>query len=593
MLVCVPLALAAAWPCAAASAQAAALLERADALKLRDPREFGLLIGRIGGQLGELSEEQREYLLFLQAWKSAYDGKDSAAIAGLSRLAASSRSEVIRFRAYATLSDLFTAQRRYHAAFQDLSEAQKLLPRITDARARTEGLLDAAELYGQVGQYQLALDAAQAVIDQNRAGEGACMGGQQKLHSLFNSGRFAEFDAQVRPAIESCLKISQPAYANEIRVNLAARYIAGGRPDAARRLLEKHYTEVRKMGYSRLIVSFDALLALACKRGGDVSAASRFASDAVRRAIPGEYPRALIAAYRILYQLARQRGDYRTALADHEQYTIAKIGYLNDVSARQLAYEKVSQENMARKLEVQALSRKNRLLELEHRLAAKEVEATRLYVVILTLIAVFVGLWALKTKRSQLRFMSLSRLDGLTGISNRLHFIEQAEAALTYARKSGQEVSLMLFDLDYFKSVNDRLGHAAGDFVLKRAASLCNEYLRRSDLFGRFGGEEFSILLPACRLEAAREQAEQLRQAISGIQAEHRGVTMAASASFGIASTAASGYDLARLLAHADSALYRAKRAGRNCVMAYDVSESGELQAIVPPPEPGSPSPQA
>jgi diguanylate cyclase (GGDEF)-like protein len=102
------------------------------------------------------------------------------------------------------------------------------------------------------------------------------------------------------------------------------------------------------------------------------------------------------------------------------------------------------------------------------------------------------------------------------------------------------------------------------------------------------------VLLPGCRLDGALEQAEQLRQAINGIQAVHRGATVTASASFGIASSASSGYDLARLLAHADSALYRAKRAGRNCAMAYDAAESGEIKAIVPPAQPdGSPSPQA
>src|SRR6185437_7293693 len=119
----------------------------------------------------------------------------------------------------------------------------------------------------------------------------------------------------------------------------------------------------------------------------------------------------------------------------------------------------------------ETLSRNNRVLELEHKLAAKQMEATRLYIVILTLILLFIGLWALWTKRSQLHFKSLSRIDGLTGISNRLHFIECAETMLAYASKSGQDVCLVLFDLDHFKSINDRFGHATGDFVLKRAAA--------------------------------------------------------------------------------------------------------------------------
>ncbi|HEX8756303.1 MAG TPA: GGDEF domain-containing protein, partial [Steroidobacteraceae bacterium] len=415
-----------------------------------------------------MSKEQQQYFLFLQGWQSAYEGRDAFAIAQLSQLAANSPSMVIRLRAYATLSDLFTSERRYHAAFQELSEAQSLLPDVSDQRARAEVLLDAAELYSQVGQYDLALDAAQAVIDQNWAGEGECMGGQQKLHALFNSGRFAEFDSQVRPTIRSCLKIGQPAYANEIRTKLAARYIDDGRLSEARALLERNYPQVTGMGYSRQIASFDALLAVVNQKTGNMAAAKRFALHAEKLSIPGEFPQWLITSYRILYQYAKQNGDYSSALAYHEKYLSAKIGYLNDVSARQLAYERVKQKNIARKLEIEALSRKNRVLELEHKLSVKQMEATRLYGVILTLILALIGLWALLTKRSQLHFKNLSRLDGLTGISNRLHFIERAETALAYARKSGQEVSLLLLDLDHFKSINDRFGHATGDFVLKQ-----------------------------------------------------------------------------------------------------------------------------
>ena len=572
---------------AAAAVDAAALLQSADSIKLRAPAQFHALMGQIGGRLDDLSPGQRQYFLYLQGWESAYDGKDAAAVTELSKLAANSPSTTIRYRAYSTLSDLFTSERRYHAAFQDLSQAQILLPRVSDGRARAQGLLDAAELYSQVGQYDLALQAAQAVIDLNWAGEGGCVGGQQKLHALINSGRLAQFDAAVAPAIAACLKIGQPAYANEIRVSLAARDLRSGRIDQALSVLTRHYPQVRKMGYSRQIGSFDSLLALAYQKKGNLSAAAQFASDAVRRAIPGEYPRPLIAVYQLLYGLAKRRGDYATALAYHEQYTIAKVGYLNDVSARQLAYERAKQENMARKLEIQTLSRDNRVLELKHRLAAKEVEATRLYGVILTLILVFIGLWAAWTKRSQLHFKSLSRLDGLTGISNRLHFMERAEATLVFARKAGQDVCVVLFDLDYFKSVNDRCGHAIGDFVLRRTGTLCAECLRRSDIFGRFGGEEFGVLLPGCRLEEALEQAERLRRTVNGIQVEQRGEPVTVSASFGIASSAASGYELTRLLAHADAALYRAKRAGRNCVMAYDTADSGEMRAVT------LPSPQA
>ena len=578
----IALALAAGCARAAAAADTAALLEEADSTKLRDRGNFNVLMAALGGRLSELSADQRQYFIFLQGWNSAYDGNDAAAIAQLSRLAADSRSSVLRFRAYSTLSALFTTERRYRAAFEDLGEAQSLLPDISDGRARAEGLLDAAELYGRLGQYDLARSAAQAVIDQNWAGEGKCTGGEEKLEALFNGGRLAEFDTEVTPTIDACLKVGELAYANEIRVELAEREIAAGRLAQARGLLGQFGPQVRALGYAPQISSFDALLARVDEKQGDLAAAGRFAADAVRLAVPGQFPQSLITAYGVLYRIAQRRGDNAAALGFYRQYAAAKMGYLNDISVRELAYEQVKQEAVARKLQVQALSRRNRVLELKHELAAKEVQATRLYGVILTLILVFIGLWAVWTKRSQLHFKNLSRIDGLTGISNRLHFIERSEAALAYASKSGQDVCLLLFDLDHFKSINDRFGHATGDFVLKRTAALCREYLRRSDIFGRCGGEEFCVLLPGCGLEEARSQAEQLRRTINGIRAEQRSAAVTASASFGIACSTVSGYELARLMAHADAALYRAKRAGRDCAMVHDPAESGEEPAIVP-----------
>jgi diguanylate cyclase (GGDEF)-like protein len=198
------------------------------------------------------------------------------------------------------------------------------------------------------------------------------------------------------------------------------------------------------------------------------------------------------------------------------------------------------------------------------------VETSRLYIVLLIMIVLFIGLWAYRTKRSQLHFQTLSRLDGLTGICNRPHFITQAEKALDGSRRTGEHLCIVLCDLDHFKQINDRYGHATGDFVLKRTVSACNVHLDKSEIFGRFGGEEFAFLLPACGPEDARRKAEQLRTAIAGITAHQSGTSRAyVSASFGIAATSESGHELGQLLAHADAALYEAKRTGRNRVVVY------------------------
>ena len=134
----------------------------------------------------------------------------------------------------------------------------------------------------------------------------------------------------------------------------------------------------------------------------------------------------------------------------------------------------------------------------------------------------------------------------------------------------------MLCDLDHFKAVNDKHGHATGDYVLRRVVSACKPYLRPNDVFGRFGGEEFGFLFPAC--EPARSTPPVGGDAQGDREhhdTEQDAVEMTVSASFGIASTRASGFQLRQLLAHADAALYEAKRAGRNRVVVHERATAG------------------
>jgi diguanylate cyclase (GGDEF)-like protein len=165
--------------------------------------------------------------------------------------------------------------------------------------------------------------------------------------------------------------------------------------------------------------------------------------------------------------------------------------------------------------------------------------------------------------------MTLSRIDGLTGICNRPHFISQAETAVKCASESHEELCIILCDLDHFKAINDVHGHATGDWVLREVVSRCSLLLHPAEVFGRFGGEEFSFLLPASGLETAQQRAEELRAAIAAISVGFGSSELRVSASFGIAAAGSSGYGLRQLLADADAALYQAKAAGRNRVVLH------------------------
>jgi len=155
----------------------------------------------------------------------------------------------------------------------------------------------------------------------------------------------------------------------------------------------------------------------------------------------------------------------------------------------------------------------------------------------------------------------------------------EATHALRYSSKSSRSACLILIDLDHFKTINDTHGHAVGDHVLKRTVAVCQRYLRSRDVFGRLGGEEFGILMPGCVPERAAEVAEAMRKEIAALcGAADDPIAFPMYASFGVSAAHWSGYDLPRLLAHADSALYKAKREGRNRVAVYGESSPRELR---------------
>jgi diguanylate cyclase (GGDEF)-like protein len=165
------------------------------------------------------------------------------------------------------------------------------------------------------------------------------------------------------------------------------------------------------------------------------------------------------------------------------------------------------------------------------------------------------------------KLLEMATTDVLTGLCNRRRFLEMAEQELSRAKRYGHCLAMMVLDLDLFKQVNDTYGHQVGDEVLKNLAEVGSACLRRVDLMGRVGGEEFAVLLPETDLEAALPVAERLRQAVEYSCVHLPEGEVCCTVSIGVAqSTPQSELSLETLLKLADDALYAAKKAGRNRV---------------------------
>jgi two-component system, cell cycle response regulator len=162
--------------------------------------------------------------------------------------------------------------------------------------------------------------------------------------------------------------------------------------------------------------------------------------------------------------------------------------------------------------------------------------------------------------------------DGLTGAFNKRHFLDRLALEIAYARRHSSALTLMMLDVDHFKTINDRYGHLAGDHVLVKLAQLVSGQLRQEDLFARYGGEEFAVLCRGVSLGAASVLAERIRAMVETTTFEHQGKAMPVTISIGVAPHTPEATDGGtQLIADADAALYDAKRGGRNRVVARGV----------------------
>jgi diguanylate cyclase (GGDEF)-like protein/PAS domain S-box-containing protein len=160
---------------------------------------------------------------------------------------------------------------------------------------------------------------------------------------------------------------------------------------------------------------------------------------------------------------------------------------------------------------------------------------------------------------------AMSETDVLTGLVNRRGFLKRAEQEVARARRSNLPLTVVMVDVDHFKRVNDRYGHAAGDLVLAMIAEQCRSVMRDVDIIARFGGEEFVLLLPDTTVAAGHTVVSRLRRAIAAAKVATIKGEVSVTASFGLAAVHPDG-DLESALRLADEALYEAKHAGRDCI---------------------------
>ena len=187
---------------------------------------------------------------------------------------------------------------------------------------------------------------------------------------------------------------------------------------------------------------------------------------------------------------------------------------------------------------------------------------------IVLFVAATLGVMWMEIQRLETDLVRLATIDGLTGILNRRAFLDASEREISRCNRSGETFGFAMLDLDLFKRINDSYGHQVGDQVLCSFSDTLRSVVRPYDFLGRYGGEEFALLLPRSDKTAACAIVERCRQAVERRSIEHDGRPIRVTVSAGVAAFGEDGKDLETLITAADVALYQAKTSGRNRVVA-------------------------
>ena len=551
-------------------ASVATLLAQAEQAAGANSDQFGILLERLHQSSGRLTQAQQWRLRELDAWRLSFEGDSNKADPIFRNIIKHSGDPSVSALAMSWLIEDELRDHHYVEAYALANTLMEDLPKIPDPRARLVGLGRVIDILNSstVGQYDLALTYARQMKASFPSAVGQCTASVHETKTLLFAGDLSSDSPRFKKTIDLCMVANRPLLVGLIRLERAGAMVDEGYAKRAIVDLRRMAPAIQKTHYPAYIAMLSLTSAQAYQRLGSATKARELALASL--ATPGINGSQWLAqaAYEVLYKAEKEIGHDAAALAYYEKYVALEKAAMDDAKARALAYQMVKQQVQAKKMELDALSKQNRILQLRQALASQAQKTSRLFSMLLLVVIAFIVLAMLWLWRSRLRFQWMARHDGLTGVCNREHFFEDAGRTLRRLHRIRSDTCLVVLDLDHFKRVNDTYGHAVGDEVLRRTVTIMRQELGDSGLLGRLGGEEFGILMPACSREQGQEVASRIRRALAATpMVLESKITIMVSASFGLACSTGSVHTLRQLLVEADAALYRAKDGGRNQVV--------------------------
>lgn len=259
----------------------------------------------------------------------------------------------------------------------------------------------------------------------------------------------------------------------------------------------------------------------------------------------------------------KKNKEHKISIIEVNKQNVYLEKFNNDTNIQKKKLFVLTQKINDKQQAITKIRNDSNLLLIEMKNLQKELIKKEYVIYILLLLFLFIFIFSMKTLKQNKLYKKLSQIDVLSGLFNRRFLINRIEEEISKYKRNQTPFSILLIDVDYFKAINDKYGHAKGDMVIKKISHLMSKYTRSTDICARWGGEEFIILATNSDLEGALKLAETFREVIEKNNFE---IKIPLTISIGLA-TYKEGYEQEQVLKIADERLYKAKKNGRNQVV--------------------------
>ncbi|RTR38627.1 GGDEF domain-containing protein [Shewanella canadensis] len=547
------------------------------------------LIEELSSAKDELTSDQHSRLLVLQSVQHLYGGKFAEAITKLKQAESLNPPKTLRNSIYLYQASAYLGQHEYQQALDVMSTNLSRIEEIEDTEIKISSYLRLVNLYLDLQAYSEMSRYAELalMLSHGNSAKNECYSLLYLAVAELKTQNLEMAESRFKNSRDFCQLNNLPVIVAMSKKGLGDVAIKQGNYALAEKYLLQALEEYRPFKFQIEIDSTHSLLSETYLGLLQTEKAQEYAGLVMK--LPDEpinlsYKK---RATKVLAELASERGEHAQAYQYLSQHQNITNTLLDDTKAKANAYQMAKFENGEKSREINLLNHERELYTAREQMRALKRNNDRMGLLIVGGGFVLLAMFAIAITGQKRKYKKLAQNDPLTGILNRGTAQNMAENRYIKDTFKSLEFSVIMFDVDHFKRVNDNFGHATGDWVLKHVCETILKNCRSSDIFTRFGGEEFVLFLPGTDAETAQKIAEQHRLAIAAMDTKYSGRDFTLSGSFGVTSSSSADLSLDPLLHRADIAMNYSKGNGQNRVTLYtpEIGLSRSPAFIVKPDE--------